>query len=303
MMELRALRQFLAVVEQGSVVAAANHLGMAQPPLSVAIQKLEREIGAPLFVRRPRGVDLTEAGRALVQPAREILGRASQLRQFAVDVKDGRRGLLRIGFVGSASYRFLPRAIRQFRTTHPLIELQLHEMSSKQIIASVEVGALDVGLVRLPMLYPSKVAIGIVSTEQMMLMVPKEHRLRGDRAVALEALSSEPFVMYELDAVPSMRSLAVGACERAGFSPRIVQDATQIHGLVALVESGLGVALLPACVNRFAPERGRFLQVSAAGAPITTSIGIAVAASGESPAASAFREVALALPAEPSSSC
>jgi DNA-binding transcriptional LysR family regulator len=288
MVELKQLKQFVAVAQTGSVSRAAEQIGIAQPPLSVSIHKLETELGAELFVRHARGVVPSAAGEAILRPVRDILTRVADLRHLITETQAGHRGRLRIGFVGSASYSILPSLIRAFRAQYPLVELELREMGSQQAVQLVETAEIEVGMIRLPMLRTGRVAVIRAMTEPMMLMVPLDHRLAEEASVQLEALRDEAFIMYDLAAVPSMRAIAMMACEAAGFTPNIVQEAAQIHSLIALVESGLGVALLPASVRRAGPERGRFLKLVQGGKPIETSVGIVVAQNEPAPVVRRF---------------
>jgi DNA-binding transcriptional LysR family regulator len=159
---------------------------------------------------------------------------------------------------------------------HPRVDLNVMEMPSQQALQRLDKREIDVGLVRAPILYRTEAQIVDSVAEPMMLMVPADHALASETAVKLESLRDEQFILYDLAAVPNMRSIVCTACEKAGFTPRVAHEAAQIHGLIALVEAGLGIALLPSSVRRAGPERGSFLAISVAGAPIETRIAIAV---------------------------
>lgn len=293
-MDVRQLRQFIAIAEAGSLTRAAEQLGMAQPPLTMSLRKLEEELGAPLFTRHVRGVHLTTAGHAILSPAIDIVRRLNDLRQSVTDTGAGQRGRLRIGFVGSASYSFLPRLVREFRAQYPLAELLLEEMASQQAVLRVENGTIDLGIIRLPMLQDAKVALITATTEPMMLLVPLDHPLAARSNVDLEACADEDFIMYDLATAANMRAVSIVACQEAGFVPRVVQNVAQIHSLIALVESGMGIAIVPASVRRTSPERGRFLPLRRRGRSIDSTLGIVVGPDQPAPVARRFCAVARA---------
>lgn len=291
-MDLRQLRQFVTIARTGSFVSASRELCIAQPPLTVSIRRLEEDLGLRLFDRHARGAQLTQAGKALLRPASEIVARSTDLRRLAGEIAQGHRGQLRIGFVGSASYGLLPKLLRDFRAGHPDIDLNVMEMTSQQALQQLDKREIDIGLVRAPVLYRTEARIVHSIAEPMMLMVPADHALAGETSVRLETLHAEQFILYDLAAVPNMRSIVCAACEAAGFTPRVAHEAAQIHGLIALVEGGLGIALLPASVRRVGPGRGRFLDITAAGAIIETRIALAVPGGEFSAIAQSFIELA-----------
>src|SRR5687768_3402859 len=139
-MELRQLRQFVAVAEARNFRRAAEQLHMAQPPLSVAIRKLEEEVGTALFVRQPRGVVLTAAGVAALSVAQQCMASADALRDAALSAAGGESGVLRVGFVGSATYSLMPKLLPAFRSRYPDVELVLRESTNLELLALVEGG-------------------------------------------------------------------------------------------------------------------------------------------------------------------
>ncbi|KRB85521.1 LysR family transcriptional regulator [Sphingomonas sp. Root710] len=252
-MELRLLHYFVTLAETSNFHRAAERLHISQPPLTVAIRKLEQELGAPLFDRNPRGVTLTAAGEAALEPARATLAQAEQVRQAAKQGVAGERGRLTIGFVGSATFALLPRLIEPFRRKYPAVELILNEGNSLEIQNKVEAGSLDLGLVRLPLQRSSKVTTAVVERDQLVAALPNSHPLARKRRLDLRQLADEPFIVHS--EVSILRATTVAACQNAGFVARIVQEAVQLQTILSLVQSGLGVALVPAKAQRFAPDR------------------------------------------------
>ncbi|KAI3591907.1 Transcriptional regulator, LysR family [Cupriavidus sp. U2] len=274
-MDLRQLQQFVVLAETGNFHRAAERLHMAQPPLSISIRKLEASLGTPLFVRTTRGVRLTQAGEAALNDARRALFHAEQARAAAQSAAHGERGALRVGFVGSATYALLPRLIPAFRGEHPGIELILHESTSAAILDRIERGQLDAGLVRFPILSSGPFQLLPLESDSFMAAVPADSRFASQDSIALKALADEPFIMHPSADVPNLQAVAMLLCQQAGFVPRITQEAVQVQTIVSLVESGLGVALVPGVTARYTNRRVRFLRLSSPRP--TNRIGIALA--------------------------
>lgn len=279
-MDLRQLQQFVALAETGNFHRAAERLHMAQPPLSISIRKLEDSLGTPLFVRTSRGVRLTQAGEAALHDARRALFHAAQARAAAVAAAHGERGALRVGFVGSATYALLPRLIPAFRAAHPGIELILHESTSASILDRLERHQLDAGLVRFPILNAGGYALMPLETDEFVAAVPADSRFAQHDAIALKALAGEPFIMHPSADVPNLQAIAMLLCQQAGFVPRVTQEAVQVQTIISLVESGLGVALVPSVAARYVNRRVRFLRLSSPRP--AARIGIALATPADS---------------------
>ncbi|MGO4331040.1 LysR family transcriptional regulator [Cupriavidus sp. 2TAF22] len=279
-MDLRQLQQFVALAETGNFHRAAERLHMAQPPLSISIRKLEDSLGTPLFVRTSRGVRLTQAGEAALHDARRALFHAAQARAAAVAAAHGERGALRVGFVGSATYALLPRLIPAFRAAHPGIELILHESTSASILERLERHQLDAGLVRFPILQAGGYTLMPLETDEFVAAVPADSEFAQQDTVALKALAAEPFIMHPSADVPNLQAIAMLLCQQAGFVPRVTQEAVQVQTIISLVESGLGVALVPSVAARYVNRRVRFLRLSSPRP--SARIGIALATPADS---------------------
>jgi DNA-binding transcriptional LysR family regulator len=239
------------------------------------MRKLEAELGAALFERHARGVSLTEAGRLALGPARDAVLAADALADAVRENVRGERGRMRIGFVSSASYGLVPGIVARFRDRYPRIELSLKEMTGQEVLNGLEGEILDAGLVRGPMSPSGQVSIAPLSEEPFMLLVPPGHRLARRRKATLESLYDEPFLMYDRDHTPRMRAQLLQACEAAGFSPRVVEEAAHIHTIIALVESGLGLAFIPTVMRRVAEGRARCLPLTLGGHPLMTGFALA----------------------------
>lgn len=294
-MELRQLRQFAAVAELQSFRRAAAQLHMSQPPLTVAIKKLEEELGARLFERRGRGVALTVAGEAALEIARRCLAEAEGLRIAVQTAASGESGLLRIGFIGSATYTLLPKLIPAFRRRYPKIEIDLRESTTKDMLVQVKAGQLDLGLVRFPTVAASPLEFQIIEHDVFYAVLPAGHPLARRRTVTLKALAQEPLISYAASQVPGLHAMVMLAFQQAGLSPAVSQEAIQVQTVISLVESGMGVALVPSTSARLASKSVVFRPVEGLGA--STSIGIALAydKQNETAAGKRFRETAVRL--------
>jgi DNA-binding transcriptional LysR family regulator len=261
-MNLKQLQQFVVLSETLNFTATAARLNMAQPPLSVSIRLLEHEIGERLFERSTGGVKLTTVGQSLLKHARSTLFHAEQFRQTARMVGSGQVGNLRISFVGSSTIRLLPRSIAHFRANHPLVDLTLSEAGTNAIMAGLRDGLIDIGLVRYPTPNHPTVVTEIVEVNHYVAALPKNHPKAKKATLRLADLCDEPFIMPSpVDGSASYLSM-MHACSHAGFVPNIVQEATQAQTIVALVESGLGVALVPNLWQDLAPRAVRFRELT-----------------------------------------
>jgi DNA-binding transcriptional LysR family regulator len=247
-MELRQLRYFLAIAEEGSFSRAAQRLHVSQPPLSTQIRNLEEEIGARLLVRTNRGASLTASGQVFYEEMRGVLARLDSARTRTLQAHRGDVGVLSVGFVSIADYGILPPAIKSFRTQFPRIEIQLHELTTDAQIRELRAARLDLGLGLAPVAEPDLEFRSIVR-EALVLAAPADHpAARGD-TVDLHTLSRASFIVPPRDIAPGLYDLTISRCRAAGFAPRIVQNARQMQTVIGLVSCGMGVALVPASVR------------------------------------------------------
>ncbi|MHB1124527.1 MAG: LysR family transcriptional regulator [Ramlibacter sp.] len=253
-LDLRRIRHFVVLAQTLNYRKASQLLHMTQPPLTVSIQKLEAELGVRLFDRDAKGVQLTASGQAALADARQILHHAESFAEMASLAESGMAGLLRIGFTGSATYGVLQRLIPRFRAEYPKVELLLREGSSMSIVQSLATGDIDAGLLWTPVLRPLGAQFQMLQRDRLVAALPRRHRLAQAGDLHLAQLAQETFVMYDSLQAEGMRSVCMMACQRAGFVPRVAQEAIQIKTVLALVESGLGVALVPAMMRQVPSE-------------------------------------------------
>jgi DNA-binding transcriptional LysR family regulator len=253
--ELRHLRYFVAVADECHFTRAAERLGIGQPPLSQQIQILEREIGTPLFKRLPRGVSLTDAGKSLLVDARAILGDVTRAGDHARRAARGELGRVRIGMINSAPFHpFVPRVIREFGLRYPKVALSLEEKSTPALAAAVLDEQVDVAFVRPPLGEELRLVAQPLFDEEVLIALPQGHPLTEYLSLPLDALAAEPFVLFPRPVGAGFYDDIISACQRAGFSPHIVQETSQITSIVNLVAAGLGVSVVPASMQQVHSE-------------------------------------------------
>jgi DNA-binding transcriptional LysR family regulator len=270
--ELRHLRYFLAVAETLHFSKAAERLGIAQPPLSQQIKRLEQLLGHRLFDRTTRGVKLTLAGQLLAERARSTMDKVhddlAQVRRLG----RGEEGTLTVGFSGSVMFTALPAAMESYRRRYPKVELRLREM-----VTSAQIPALLDGTIDLAFLRDGDPVEGIqMSTllkEPYVAVLPERHALARRRSFRVADLRNEAFVFFARRMGPLAFDRTMACCEASGFRPNIVQEAPQWPTVVRLVGAGLGVSLAPACVATVTIPGAVYRDVHAA-CRTTVDIGI-----------------------------
>lgn len=247
-MEMRHLRCLVAVAEELHFGRAAARLNLSQPPVSLAIKELEAELGVVLFERSSRRIALTREGEEALHDARAVLARTELLKRRAHDSAHGQSGALSIGFISLAAYAYLPEALRSFMADYPKVKVTLLESTTDRMLAELEIGALDVGLIfASPGMSPT-LAYRPTQREALMIALPEKHPQAKASQVALEKLAHERFLGFERHYGPMIFDAMVATCMRHGFSPDLFH-ARQMHTIVSLVAGGIGVALVPASVK------------------------------------------------------
>lgn len=250
MVEIRHLRSFLAVAEELHFGRAAERLHLTQPPLTRQIQQLEEELGdVQLFDRSRRRVALTEAGATLVVEARRLLEQLGHAVERTRRVARGESGRLRIGFISTADYSLLPVLLKAFAGRFPGVEVELLEATGDEQLRLLGDGALDVGI-----LIPTERHAGLawmpLYAEPLVAVLPRSSRLvRRAGAVPVKRLRGEPFVLFPRVLAPSLYDAILGYAQSAGFSPRVAQEARQMQTIIGLVAGGLGVSIVPECMQ------------------------------------------------------
>jgi DNA-binding transcriptional LysR family regulator len=242
-MEIQQLRVFLAVAEELHFGRAAERLHLAQPPVSRTVRQLERDLGADLFVRSTRSVQLTAAGAALMTPAREILAAADSAKAAVLAADRGEAGTVKLAYAGASTHVLVGVLAREVRRVHPGIEFRLNSQDfALPALARVLRGEVDISLGRWDFV-PAGVKSRIIEEEHLVMAVPASHRLASQEEVHLAELAGEPFVAlppHEGSVLGDrLRRLSLGA----GFDPDIVQRAPDSWTAMALVGAEVGCSL------------------------------------------------------------
>ncbi|MFF1839488.1 LysR family transcriptional regulator [Streptomyces sp. NPDC058231] len=289
-MELRHLSAFVAVAEELHFGRAAKRLQMAQPPLSQQIRQLEKELGVQLFERNTRSVRLTSAGESFLQPVRIVLDDLDTAVRAAKAAGRGEYGRVSIGFAGASSHETLPLLTRAVRAAHPALELVMRGQTYANVaLDGVADGSLDLGFVRLPVSRPG-VAYRVIDEEELVCALPSDHRLAQLDTVPIGILAEEPFVSFPANTGSTVRDAMVGACEAAGFNPRVVQEAPDSYTILALVAAGVGVTLTVTSVQHI--QQNGLVYRSLTGPPIRLQAALAWRADNPSAALRAVLAVA-----------
>ena len=247
-MELRHLRYFVAVAEELNFTRAARRLNMAQPPLSTQIRSLEEELGARLFERDKRRVDLTQAGRKMLVCARAILAAAENAVTEVHRAAGGETGELQLGYAASAMFtELLPAALRNFQRARSNIELVVHEMTSRDQLYAIHARQLDLGILRKPdMPIPPGVRMEAWYTASLVAAIPKGHALAKQTSITVGELQGQPLIAYPRDSGVGLYWHVIDLCMKAGFQPRIVREAREASVMMGLVAAGIGISIVPA---------------------------------------------------------
>ncbi len=269
--ELRHLRSFVAVAEALHFGRAARTLGIAQPPLSQQIKRLEERLGIELFHRTRRHVELTDAGAVLLDEARELLAHAARVTEAVRHAATGTAGTIRMGYVGSAAHEVLPTLLRRFRDEVPDARMALTELATTEQVAAIAAGAMDAGLVRMPVSSPDVSTQPLVE-EPLVIALPDFHPLAHRRRLPLAALAGERFVLFGRRLNPLFHDEVISACHDAGFSPDVVQEAGEMPTIVGLVAAGLGVSLVPASMERLRTDGLVYIPLQGPGVRIAIAL-------------------------------
>jgi DNA-binding transcriptional LysR family regulator len=270
-MELRHLQQFVAVAEEKHITRAAERLGMQQPPQSQRIKGIEDELGIQLFKRKARGVDLTEAGRIFFEHARLTIAQHERGLDATKRAARGEQGQLRLGVPPTAPFHpLLPAAVRAFREAYPLVLLTMDELLRTELVGRMQDERMDVAFIRAQLTKIDGLTIHALCSERMIIALPTGHPLARKSAkegLALSALAADTFVAYAREQGPALYEATLAACLKAGFSPRLGQEAPRVTSALSLVAAGLGVAIVPASMRRMGMENVVYRDIKGTAQP------------------------------------
>jgi DNA-binding transcriptional LysR family regulator len=293
-MELRHLRYFVSVAELLNFTKAAAKLRVAQPALSRQIRDLEHELGVPLLERNSRFVRLTEAGEAFVTEARAVLQRAEEAVQAARAFATGERGELHLGYAPSPTVELLPQALQAFQKDCPRVRVTLHDLSVREMLNELREGRLDAALT-----VPSSaramqgVAFQKLRTYPFSVAVSKTHRLARAKQVSLAELKAERLIVYSQADYPEYHEWLAQLFKPFGGIPEIAEEHDGATSLIAAVEAGNGVALVPSVLASLAGPRLAMRKLHPNVPPLI--VGIAYPRRGVSPAGRRFVDLVKAI--------
>lgn len=270
-MDLRSVECFVRVAETLHFARAATELHLSQPALSQRIRTLEREVGVPLLERNRRGVRLTLAGEAFLDPAFTALRHGSHAVDVARRAASGLQGRLRLGFTVIASYTWLPRAVQEFRASLPDVTVDLTEINSPAVEGALHHGDLDIGVLH-PPLERAGLQYYSLPDEPLVLAMPDGHRLAAQPQVSFGDLAGEPMLVAPRTVGPVLFDKLIGCFRAAGVQPRIVQEATPVTTLAGLVAAGAGIGFVTRGIAEATRPGVRFRSVEGApGVPIAAA--------------------------------
>ena len=271
-MELRHLRYFLAVAEELHFGRAAARLHISQPPLSQQIRRLERELQAPLFQRTKRHVELTNAGRVFLGDARALMAQAELAAGKAQRASRGEIGQLLVACDLWADFLNGASIIRSFARRHPEVEVELRDLTAMEQIAALEGGRIHVGILRPPVQSKALISERLLS-ENLVVAFPRGHRFKSYGRVPWTALADEPYVLFSRRRAPAFDALVARACHDAGVILRVKYEVEHPQTILAIVEAGLGISLVPASLQRARRSGIAYRPLSPAGPALETVIG------------------------------
>jgi len=249
-MELRYLRYFVTVAERQNFTHAAKELNVAQPAVSQQIKTLEDELGVPLLLRTKRSVKLTAGGHAFLREAKEILAHAEQSKQVARRAARGEIGSLSIGCFGSSVSSFLPKLIRTYRERFPAVRIHLFEMTPEQQLQAFDREKIDVGFTRsLPASHKGAFEVECIYRDRLMIVLPEGHPFAKNKSVRLDKCADLEFVMFRRIEAPKQVDQTIQLCRTAGFTPNVVSEPPMMQTVLLSVAAGVGVSLVPGCVQ------------------------------------------------------
>ena len=269
-MELRHLRYFVAVAELRSVRAASEQLHVTQPAISRQIRDLEDAIGAALFERTPRGLNLTASGDAYLAQAREILAHVDTANRLARRIADGVQGNVRIGFVENAAWSgIVSRALNAFEKQAPHVALELTPMNTPEQLDAIAAGRLDGGFCYPVGALPEGIASVPVLEQHVVLAVPETWPLARKKSVATRELTGKPFIAFPRRVYPAYYDRLLSACAERGLTLDIRQEASTETAILSLVSAGMGAAIVNAANLDRPPSRVRFVELCDLSVPLT----------------------------------
>jgi DNA-binding transcriptional LysR family regulator len=286
-MELRHLRYFVAVAEVENVSRAALKLHVSQPALSRQISDLEEELGFLLLERGPKSVRLTEAGRVFLNEAREVLQRAEDAVRTARAIASGGRGELQVGYAPTLTARLLPATLRGFQAELPRVRVKLHDLTTEEMLEGLRRGKLQIAFLVRPTAAAGRgLRFEELLRDPLRLALAPQHPLSQKRTASLTEAAREPFIVFSQQEYPEYHQMLRSVFAAAKSNPRILEEQDGVSSLIAAVEAGRGVALMPESLSCLAGPRLKLIPLTPEPEPL--KIGAAWAKEGLTATAERF---------------
>ncbi|QNK67214.1 LysR family transcriptional regulator [Variovorax sp. PAMC26660] len=292
MIEFRQLRQFVVLAEELNFGRAAIRLHMSQPPLSVAMRNLEAQVGAMLFDRSRHHVRLTPAGQVFHKDAQRLLQQVQAATERARRAAQGLEGSLRLSFVPSAALNVLPAIFKRFQHDYPTVQLRLTAETTARQLEDLRKGEVELALVVGPVYEARDLVLVDLQAQKFVIAVPRSHPLATRSSVKIKELAAEPFISFPASEGAGFVAALLGACQSAGFLPKVVQEAAQMQSILTLVAGGLGIALVPASMRTLAMADVVFLEIAGTRPPPTYQLVFAHTSHNDNPVVQSFLSVA-----------
>lgn len=247
-MEIRHLECFVAVAHSESFTKAAEEIHVSQPSISKMIKEIETQVGTELFYRDTKHVELTDAGRAFLEQAQQIVALFQNLNHGLDEKMEEQGGKIRIGFPPITSVTIFSHVLGVFKQEHPNVEIYLFEYGSKEIEKGIQEGELDIGIVSTPVTNADLYDMFWLTRDSLQLVLHPEHRLVRSPDVKISDLADEFFVLYRRDY--RLYDQIIGRCNAEGFRPKIIFETSQLEFMIQIIAANMGIAFLPSRVCR-----------------------------------------------------
>ena len=269
-MNIKQLRYFLAVAEELNFTRAAAKVNIAQPPLSQQIMALEAELGSPLFTRENRKVELTDAGKILIEHAHRVLNAAAAVAAVRATER-GATAKVAIGAVYSSIYAFMPETLRHFRSIEPRTEVSVQEMTISQQIAALKEGKIEVGVLR-GNFYDREIVTEQLFREKLVLATPENCSFPANAVIDVAGLSQMPLLAVARSPVRGYADRVMNIFDQEDIQPNIVSEVADMHTSICMVAAEMGMAIVPSMLQLLQPRGIRFFPIQSSAANITFSL-------------------------------
>lgn len=261
-MDIRQLGYFISVAENLNFTKAAKQHFIAQTSISQQIMALEQHVGAKLFHRNNRLVQLTAAGKVFYNEAKIIVARSEEAINKTLQAVSGFEGTLKIGFLGPNEKWFLPELIRYFRRTYPTIDLTLTQNNMEKLREALEQGLMDVAFnFTLGIDTTSGITWKTIYKDPICILIYRDHPLANEPRIRLSDLSNESFIAIDRREAPFAFDAMIQECVNSGFSPNIVVQSRSFETILFMVEAEMGIALVPRCFEMYTNKNLRFIEL------------------------------------------